>query len=46
MEIFFNKFDNLSNVRYLTIDSLMPDISNAVESLGEVVVALYVIVSY
>jgi hypothetical protein len=33
---FFNKFDNLSNVRYLTIDSLMPDISNAVESLGEV----------
>jgi len=34
--IFFSKFDNLSNVRYLTLDSLMPDISNAIESLGEV----------
>jgi hypothetical protein len=33
--IFFNKFDNLCNVRYLTLDSLMPDVSNSIESFGE-----------
>ena len=34
--VFFEKFDNLSNVRYLTIEQMMPDLSNAIEPLGEV----------
>ena len=32
---FFSKFDQHSKVRYLTLDSLLPDLSNSIESLGK-----------
>ena len=32
---FFSKFDRYSNVRYLTLDSLLPDLSNSIEALGK-----------
>ena len=34
-EYFFQKLDKFCNIRYLTIESLQPDISSSIETIGE-----------
>ena len=38
LEFFLQKFDKYSNIKYLIIDSIMPDLSNSLEILGEALV--------
>ena len=35
LQHFFCKFDKNSNVRYLTLDAIIPDLNNSIEVLGE-----------
>jgi len=35
LEFFLQKLDKYSNIRYLIIDNILPDLSNSLEILGE-----------
>jgi hypothetical protein len=35
LEFFLQKLDNNSNIRYLVIDGIQPDLSNSIEVLGD-----------
>ncbi len=35
LEFFVQKFDKYSNIKYLILDNLQPDISSAIEIFGE-----------